>query len=183
MTHGEDYYAILRVSGQASSAELREAYRSLMRRYHPDVNASAEAMSTAKAINEAYACLRDVSRRAAYDRRRKAHAQEQRSARASRPTHSPQPQRPVWTGPRDEGVDPTLSFQPRWWKAVGLGGATLLTIITFTLTSATPPPDPHISKPGKASVRILPSLQRMNVGAAHCDRLVTSKSITVDRRC
>ena len=30
-----------------------------MRRYHPDVNASADAVSNAKAINEAYACLRD----------------------------------------------------------------------------------------------------------------------------
>ena len=53
----DDYYAILGVAPGAQFAVIQAAYRDLMRRFHPDVNASAEADARAKAINEAYACL------------------------------------------------------------------------------------------------------------------------------
>lgn len=46
---------------------IRAAYHALMRRYHPDADPSAEAAERSRAINEAYAVLRDPDRRAQYD--------------------------------------------------------------------------------------------------------------------
>ena len=46
---------------------IRAAYHALMRRYHPDADPTAEAAERSRAINEAYAVLRDPGRRAQYD--------------------------------------------------------------------------------------------------------------------
>ena len=46
---------------------IRAAYHALMRRYHPDADPSAEAAERSRAINEAYAVLRDPEKRARYD--------------------------------------------------------------------------------------------------------------------
>lgn len=64
-----DYYATLEVARDADGATLKSAYRKLAMKYHPDRNpgdASCEAKF--KAINEAYDCLKDPQKRAAYDR-------------------------------------------------------------------------------------------------------------------
>ena len=147
----DDYYAILGVAPGAHYAVIQAAYRELMRRFHPDVNASAEADARAKAINEAYACLRDEERRASYDWQRRARSAHARSARtrsayarsayarsANVDTEIPR-SRPGWSGPSSAGVR-SKAFTLTWGKAVGLGIAALITLITFTMTSATPPP-------------------------------------------
>ena len=145
MIASDDYYAILGVGPNAANAVIRAAYRNLMRRYHPDVNASVEADARAKAINEAYACLRDASRRAHYDWQRNGRSAPSRPAGVPRPRP---PQRPAWTGPVATEFRATPKFELSWWKAAGLGIATLITIITFTITSATPPADSYAAKPG-----------------------------------
>ena len=64
-----DYYATLECARTADGAALKSAYRKLAMKYHPDRNpgdASAEAKF--KAISEAYDCLKDPQKRAAYDR-------------------------------------------------------------------------------------------------------------------
>lgn len=63
-----DYYEVLGVSKNASSDELKSAFRKLARQYHPDVNKEADAEEKFKEINEAYAVLSDEQKRAAYDR-------------------------------------------------------------------------------------------------------------------
>src|SRR3990172_6698590 len=63
-----DYYEILGVNRNASSDELKAAFRRLARQYHPDVNDSSDAEERFKELNEAYAVLSDTDRRAAYDR-------------------------------------------------------------------------------------------------------------------
>ncbi|MFN2159813.1 MAG: molecular chaperone DnaJ [Anaerolineales bacterium] len=63
-----DYYEVLGVSRNASSEELRSAFRKLARQYHPDVNNSPGAEEKFKEINEAFAVLSDEQRRASYDR-------------------------------------------------------------------------------------------------------------------
>lgn len=64
-----DYYTQLGVDRGADDAALKSAYRKLAMQYHPDRNPDdAEAEAKFKAINEAYDCLKDPQKRAAYDR-------------------------------------------------------------------------------------------------------------------
>jgi curved DNA-binding protein len=68
MAVGErDYYEILGVSRDASPEDIRRAYRTLARRYHPDVNKEAGAEDRFKEIGEAYEVLSNEERRREYD--------------------------------------------------------------------------------------------------------------------
>lgn len=65
----KDYYRILGVNRGASEKEIKQAYRKLARKLHPDVNpgdASTEARF--KEINQAYEVLSDSEKRKKYDR-------------------------------------------------------------------------------------------------------------------
>ena len=62
-----DHYRTLGVAATADEAVIRAVYVTLMKRFHPDRNASPETLLRAQAINEAYAVLGDPKRRAAYD--------------------------------------------------------------------------------------------------------------------
>jgi len=64
----KDYYSVLGVSKTASDKEIKQAFRKLARKYHPDVNpgdTSAEARF--KEINEANEVLSDPGKRRKYD--------------------------------------------------------------------------------------------------------------------
>jgi curved DNA-binding protein CbpA len=62
------YYEILGVSPNASQQQIKNAYRELVKRYHPDRNPnSAEATKQTQLINEAYAILSDPVKRYEYD--------------------------------------------------------------------------------------------------------------------
>lgn len=63
----KDYYSILGVSKTATDDELKSAYRSMAKKYHPDINKTPEAQEKFKEINEAYSVLSDKTKRANYD--------------------------------------------------------------------------------------------------------------------
>ncbi len=63
-----DYYEVLGVPRDASTDDIRSAYRKLARQYHPDVNKDPEAEDRFKEIAEAYEVLRDLEKRERYDR-------------------------------------------------------------------------------------------------------------------
>ncbi|MEO7410461.1 MAG: DnaJ domain-containing protein [Sphingomicrobium sp.] len=131
----DDHYATLRVAPDADGGVIRSAYRDLMRRFHPDVNGSRGAGARAKAINEAYACLRDPSMRALYDRDRAAGITP---PPRRGPAPSPCPEAAFTVADVGGWRRPRLG-RPTWWHALGLGGATIVTAITFSATSAIPP--------------------------------------------
>src|SRR5256714_4013541 len=64
----KDYYKILGVSKDASEKEIKQAYRKLARKYHPDVNPdNKQAEEKFKEINEANEVLSDPEKRKKYD--------------------------------------------------------------------------------------------------------------------
>ena len=64
----KDYYATLGVAKTATEKDIKQAYRKLARKFHPDVNPGDRAAeSRFKAINEAYEVLGDPDKRRKYD--------------------------------------------------------------------------------------------------------------------
>jgi curved DNA-binding protein len=64
----KDYYQVLGVARDAAEADIKKAYRRLVRQHHPDVSKAAGAEARMQDINEAWEVLQDAERRAAYDR-------------------------------------------------------------------------------------------------------------------
>jgi len=62
-----DYYEILGIPRNASKEEIKQAYRKLALKYHPDRNKSPDAEEKFKLISEAYAVLSDDEKRRIYD--------------------------------------------------------------------------------------------------------------------
>lgn len=97
-----DPYIVLGVSPRATPAEITQAYRRLLRDYHPDRRAgesNSGADERLRQILAAYAMLRDQRRRAAYDQ---AHRDDQHAApvriRVTR-LNTTEDQPPLWAGP------------------------------------------------------------------------------------
>src|ERR1700756_4346838 len=64
----KDYYSTLGVAKTATDKEIKQAYRKLARKHHPDVNPEDKsAESKFKEINEAYEVLGDKEKRKKYD--------------------------------------------------------------------------------------------------------------------
>lgn len=60
-------YDVLGVKKDASEADIKKAYRKLVRKYHPDVSDAPNADEKIAEINNAYETLRDADKRAEYD--------------------------------------------------------------------------------------------------------------------
>ena len=64
----DDFYGLLEVARQATKAEIKKAYRSLSKRYHPDKNlGDEESAAHYKKINRAYEVLSDDNKRQMFD--------------------------------------------------------------------------------------------------------------------
>ena len=63
----KDYYETLGVAKTATQDDIKQAYRKLARKYHPDVSKLPDAEAKFKDINEANEVLKDPEKRAAYD--------------------------------------------------------------------------------------------------------------------
>lgn len=63
----KDYYQILEISSEASSFEVKAAYRKQALKWHPDKHPDMDVKSIMQDINEAYAILKDPEKRRRYD--------------------------------------------------------------------------------------------------------------------
>lgn len=69
MANEPNFYKLLQVDRRASQEIIEAAYHRLARKYHPDVNKSADAALMMQKLNNAYRVLSDPVKRADYDRR------------------------------------------------------------------------------------------------------------------
>ncbi|MCK5111652.1 MAG: J domain-containing protein [Arcobacteraceae bacterium] len=60
-------YETLEIKEDATASEIKKAYRSLAKKYHPDINKSPEAEDKFKEINAAYEVLSDEQKKSQYD--------------------------------------------------------------------------------------------------------------------
>ena len=67
MATNRDYYEILGIPRDASTEDIKSAFRKLARQYHPDVSKEENAEEKFKEINEAYGVLSDPEKRRRYD--------------------------------------------------------------------------------------------------------------------
>jgi molecular chaperone DnaJ len=63
----QDYYEMLGVGRDASTEDIKKAYRRLARKLHPDVNPDAETQERFKEVTRAYEVLADPQKREMYD--------------------------------------------------------------------------------------------------------------------
>ena len=63
----KDYYKVMGVARDATEAQIKQAYRKLARKYHPDVSKEKDAEARFKEVGEAYEVLKNPEKRAAYD--------------------------------------------------------------------------------------------------------------------
>jgi DnaJ-class molecular chaperone len=86
MQKHDDYYLILQVHHLAEPEVIEGAYRKLAKKYHPDINKSADAGEMMKRINRAYEELRDPLKRKLYDSKYKPVRRRKTRAGTPRPT-------------------------------------------------------------------------------------------------
>jgi len=63
----KDYYQVMGVARDATEPQIKQAYRRLARKYHPDVSKEKDAEARFKELGEAYEVLKSPEKRAAYD--------------------------------------------------------------------------------------------------------------------
>ena len=73
----KDYYQVMGVARDATQDQIKQAYRRLARKYHPDVSKEKDAEVRFKELGEAYEVLKDPEKRTAYDPLGSGHQQGQ----------------------------------------------------------------------------------------------------------
>jgi molecular chaperone DnaJ len=132
------HYEVLGVGRDASTSQIRSAFRRLARAHHPDTSASGSAESLAP-INEAWRVLGDPVLRRAYDRSLTVEAS---------PTieeHAPTPA-PTVIAP------PESSFPWRFLAGMTVVGIAIVLLGVFTYTPPTPGPPDNVLQTGSCVV-------------------------------
>jgi len=84
----KDYYQTLGVARDASPDDIKQSYRKLARKYHPDLSKEPDAEARFKELGEANEVLKDPEKRAAYDQ---AGSQWERQRQGGRQDFEPPP--------------------------------------------------------------------------------------------
>jgi curved DNA-binding protein len=114
-----DYYKVLGVSKSATEKDIKNAYRKLARKYHPDLNSDSDAKSRFQLINEANLVLSDAVKRKNYDEF--GHLQNDGESFKSKNARSERP--PGWENNDFSGYDQNEEFSSFFASMFG-GNAT-----------------------------------------------------------
>jgi hypothetical protein len=106
------YYSILGISENATSDQIKIAYRNLALKYHPDRNKSVTAAERMQRINEAYEILSDPESRKEYD-----DGYETESADLTRYSKQKPPWWYTWFGDYDEDYESNYQREERYSQA------------------------------------------------------------------
>ena len=123
----KDYYAILHVKRDASADEIKKAYRNLAVKYHPDLCKDPGAEEIFKEINEAYAILRDPTKRRSYDELHKIGGTPSKEVPRYTPPkeysrYSSTEEVPLYTPPREDKKHQDFSIEtPTLFNFFGIG--------------------------------------------------------------
>lgn len=110
----KDYYQILDIPFTASKQEIKDAYRRMSLRWHPDKNPNVDVTDIMQIINEAYKILSDVVSKERYDKEYFIFS-EQKNQNKVRVYESPDP----WTWNydiKDEKLKDDISFARAYAK-------------------------------------------------------------------
>jgi DnaJ-class molecular chaperone len=111
-----DPYRILGIERDASEDEIRQVYRALARRYHPDLNKSPDAEALFKDLGQAFAILTDAKKRELFDRYGEASLQVGFDAGSQEHTNEHGRQADPWRAPR-RPPEPRRPPRSRWEEA------------------------------------------------------------------
>jgi curved DNA-binding protein CbpA len=95
VSEARDPYEVLGVPRDASMQQIRAAYVARARRAHPDL-VGGKGLDVMRALNEAWAILKDAARKAAWDIENRAAGPEAGGGAAA--ASGSDPNRPFWTG-------------------------------------------------------------------------------------
>lgn len=175
-----DHYAILGVARNASTEEIRRAYRALARRLHPDVSGnSRDTMVRMAEVNRAWSVLSDPVARRAYDAES---AAARSSAAGARTARDPGP------GHGSSGTEmPRAMVAPARfpWRAA-LSFVVLAVVVVLVLHAMSDPPAPgvpdQILEPGSCVV-IDDRQLAVEVACGGPHDYVVVQFIPTDRQC
>ncbi|KAJ1737643.1 hypothetical protein LPJ72_000300 [Coemansia sp. Benny D160-2] len=128
-----DYYAILGVSPEASTEEIRTAYMKRALQVHPDRNASATATKEFQALADAYYVLGDTERRSQYDREHSRPGMSSQQQQQRQHTDAEDVFGDVFEDILRPEVNSRLSS---WWAMLGMLSGGILGIIIGNLPGA-----------------------------------------------
>jgi tetratricopeptide (TPR) repeat protein len=129
MAEKQNYYDILETVRTASEDEIKKAYRTAVKKYHPDINpGDPDALDKTKKINRAYEVLSDLRQRSLYDRTLNEAAYRETVMNSySRPRYS-QPQYAY-----EEPMDPPPTANRASLLFVIFGALIILTVINAVI--------------------------------------------------
>jgi molecular chaperone DnaJ len=107
-----NHYETLKVTPEASQAEIKQAYRRLVKMFHPDSNQETSDPDAIIRINAAYEILGDAQSRQNYDQRLRLRSRENSDRRQRRTATAQQQYKATWQTGRDadEQIEEWLHF-------------------------------------------------------------------------
>jgi molecular chaperone DnaJ len=168
------HYETLGVAPTASAGEIRDAYRRLARRHHPDSAEQRDASAMAR-INDAYRVLGDSGRRAAYDAQLRSGRSAVTTVRAAPPAEPASPPAPTTL--------PPARFPWKLATVMFAIGAIIVLIGAALYEPGEDPPPDNVLEPGSCVV----VEQNRDVREVNCtgsaEELVVASLVAVDEVC